>query len=143
MISRWATGMVQRTRSWRGQPVTMRWSRLALVLLAGGCSGYWGRRSIDQPTPVERRDPVWIWSGGEVMKWHAVAITENWVSGIPYQMSVRCDSCWRRIPRARVDSMKVGYHTFPETVAKGAVVITGVVLLEYTLCSLLGIRNGC
>jgi len=65
--------------------VMVRCSLLASVLLAVGCSNYWGRRRVDQPTPVKPHNPVWIWSGGQVKKWHAVVITQDSVSGIPYQ----------------------------------------------------------
>lgn len=36
----------------------VRWALLAF-LLAAGCS-YWGRRRVDQPTPINPHDPVWI-----------------------------------------------------------------------------------
>ncbi len=64
--------------------VMVRCSLLASVLLAAGCFNYWGRRRVDQPTPVKPYQPVWIWSGGQVKKWHAVVITQDSVSGIPY-----------------------------------------------------------
>ena len=116
-------------------------ARLAIVLLAAGCSGYWGRRSLDQPTPVGRHNPVWIWSSREVMKWHAVVITQDSVSGIPYQMSVRCDSCRRSIARARVDSVQLGYRTLPENVT---IVLGGVAVLilgEAAVCTVVAPRD--
>ena len=121
----------------------MRCLRFGFVLLAAGCSGYWGRRPVDQPTPVERHDPVWIWSGGEVTKWHAVVITQDSVSGIPYQMSVHCYSCRRSVPRTRVDSMKLGYRTLPENVTIVVGAATAAILVEAAVCSLLGARNDC
>jgi len=120
---------------------TIRCSRLAIVVLATGC-GYWGRRPLNQPAPVERHSPVWIWSGGEVNKWHAVVITQDSVSGIPYQMSVWCDSCRRRMPRAQVDSMKLGYRTFTEYATQGIGVVTVGLLLEAAVCSLVAPQDG-
>ncbi len=113
----------------------------AFVLLAAGCSGYWGRRPVDQPTPTERHAPVWIWSGGEVNKWHAVVITQDSVSGIPYEMSVHCGSCWRSIPRTRVDSMKLGYRTLPENVTIVVGLATAAIVVEAALCYLIGAQN--
>ena len=109
----------------------MRCSLVAIVLLAAGCSGYRGRRSIDQPTAVEARAPVWIWSGGEVMKWYAVFITRDSVSGIPYGQFEYCRSCRLTIPLTRVDSMKVAYRALLQkvTVTAGIVVVTVGVLL--------------
>jgi hypothetical protein len=122
---------------------TARCSLFALILIAAGCAGYWGRRSIEQPTAVETRAPVWIWSGGEVMKWHAVVITQDWVSGIPYEMSVHCYNCWRNIPRARVDSMKVGYRTLAENVTEVVGASAVELLVEVAVCTVLGIRGEC
>src|SRR5881398_206865 len=113
----------------------MRCLRFGLVLLAAGCSGYWGRRPVDQPTPVERHDPVWIWSGGQVNKWHAVVITQDSVSGIPYRMSLKCDSCRRSLPRTQVDSMKLGYHTVPEYVIEGTDIFAALTLEEAAVCA--------
>lgn len=121
----------------------MRCSRLAFVLLAAGCSGYWGRGPLDQPTPVERHDPVWIWSRGEVNKWHAVVITQDSVSGIPYQMSVHCYNCRRSLARTEVDSMKLGYRTLPENVTMVVSAANAAILVEAALCYVVGARNDC
>ena len=110
-----------------------------LLLLTQACSNYWGRRPIDQPVPVQRDVPVWIWSSSGVEKWHAVVITQDHVSGIPYQKSLHCDSCWRSIPRAQVDSMKIGYHTFVEGVSHvgaGTLIVLGV---TFAFCSMVSI----
>ena len=116
---------------------------LAFVLLAAGCAGYWGRRSIDQPTAVEARTPVWIWSGGEVMKWHVVFVTRDSVSGIPYEEFEYCRSCRLTIPLTRVDSMKVAYRTFPQNVTETLGIVTVAlladILVEAAWCTLLGL----
>ncbi len=123
--------------------VMVRCSLLASVLLAAGCSNYWGRRRVDQPTPVKPHQPVWVWSGGQVKKWHAVVITQDSVLGIPYRMSLKCDSCRRSMPRTQVDSMKLGYHTLPETVTDIVGATTLLLLAEAGVCSLLGASNQC
>ena len=82
---------------------------LACTLLAtAGC--YWGTRPLDDPAPASRV-PVWIWHADTVEKWHAVRVTLDSVSGIPYRMSVKCDSCRVSLPRYRVDSINAGYQT--------------------------------
>src|SRR5207248_11106568 len=96
--------MSQRLRHFMTHP-----SRFAFLLLAVGCSGgQWAPRRIELPFPLEPSDIVGIWSGGKVEKWHAVVITPDSVSGIPYRMALQCDSCRRSMPRAQVDSMKIG-----------------------------------
>ena len=123
--------------------VMVRCSLLASVLLAAGCSNYWGRRRVDQPTPVKPHQPVWIWSGGQVKKWHAVVITQDSVSGIPYSVPLKCYGCRRSMPRTQVDSMKLGYHTLPETVTDIVGATTLLLLAEAGVCSLLGASNQC
>jgi hypothetical protein len=115
---------------------------LAFVFLTAGCwSNYWGRRPLDQPTPVKPHAAVWIWSGDEVKKWHAVVITQDSVLGIPYQMSVRCDSCRRSIPRVQVDSMKLGYRTLVEGVTDVVALTVLGLGVEAAVCTLVAPRD--
>lgn len=98
-----------------------RYSCLAFVLLAAGC-GYWGRRPLDQATPLVKRDnPVWIWRSAGVEKWHDVVIALDSVSGIPFKSPLKCTSCRRSIPRAEVDSMTLGYKTWTQNVIEPVV----------------------
>jgi hypothetical protein len=100
---------------------------LAFVLLAAGC-GYWGRRPIDQLTPLKPHDPVWIWSHDTVRKWQEVVITQDSVSGIPFWTSENCyATCRRSIPRVQVDSMKQGYRTSVQEVTT----VTGVAIVVW------------
>ncbi len=103
------------------------YSLLGFVLLAAGC-GYWGRSSIDQPTAFDPKAPVWVWSGGEFMKWHAVFVTRDSVSGIPFEEFEYCRSCRRTILRSRVDSMKVACRTFPQNAAVTLSIVTAVMI---------------
>ena len=116
----------------------MRYTHLAFVLLAAGCGQHWEPR-LDQPTPVKASDAVLIWSSGTVEKWHAVVITSDSVSGIPYGTSLECDSCRRSIPLGLVDSMKVRHKTAAKDVAVTSLVFTGIVaaglLLEIVVAS--------
>src|SRR2546425_11629825 len=90
---------------------------LAFVLLIAGCWGnYWGRRPVDQPTPIDPSDPVWIWTRGGVEKWRAGVITQDSVSGIPFETSRKSVVCRRSIPPGQGGSMKHRYRTPPPTV---------------------------
>ena len=106
-------------------------SSLAFVLLAAGCwSSYWGRRPLDQPIAIEPDDPVLIWNSSGVEKWHAVVITQDSVSGIPYEAPLRCTLCRRSIPRVQVDSMTLYYRTLAEDVTNVVGPPTLIILAE-------------
>lgn len=119
-------------------------SLLACALSATSCTyrytSYWGRNGVDQPVPVPRDDPVWIWTSDGQEKWHAVVITRDSVSGIPFQLSVRCDSCLRSIPRSRVDSMRIGHKPSTMENVKDTGEFVGflalITLLEGVVCYL-------
>jgi hypothetical protein len=112
---------------------------LTFVLLAAGC-GYWGRRPVDEWTAINRDDPVWIWTNGAVEKWHWVFITQDSVSGIPWKSEMAaghwCTLCRRSIPRARVDSMKLGYKTHAQHITEFVGVLGGAIVVEGVVCYL-------
>ena len=129
----------------------MRYSHLAFVLVAAGCGHWQPRPGIDTPVghgylnempPLKPSDPVWIWSGGKVEKWRAVVITPASVSGIPYGTSLKCDTCRRSIPRAQVDSMKVGpYQGRGPNALEVAGIVGAALLLEIVICSVVGAKT--
>ena len=119
----------------------MRSAVLAFCLAAAGCSGYWGHRALDRPTPINPDDTESIWSGGEVMKWRVVVITQDSVSGLPPGMYLHCDTCRRSIARTRVDSMKVGYRTLPQNVIEMVVIVTAATILDGVLCYLIHAKD--
>jgi hypothetical protein len=86
-----------------------RWPRMAFVLVAAGCGA---TRPLVEPAPALKSDElVQIWSGGKVVRWHAVAINRDSVTGIPYEMSTTCDNCRRHLSRAEIDSIRLGHWT--------------------------------
>ena len=123
-----------------------RCSRLAFVLLAAACSGYWGHHPLDQPTPVRRDRLVVIWTRGGVEKWHGVVITQDSVSGIPYDIPVECEhdvhwawgiaKCRRVIPRVQVDSMNLYYRTLAQNVTETVGIFAVLTLAEGVMCYL-------
>jgi len=86
---------------------------------------------------------VWIWTKGGVEKWRAVVITQDSVSGIPFESSRKCLVCRRSIPRVQVDSMKHGYRTLAQTVTEVVGVPTLLLVGEFALFCLLRGSNGC
>jgi hypothetical protein len=103
----------------------------ATAMLACGCGAGW-----HQPAPVPlgalpARQQVQVWQGGTALRWHAVRVGADSVSGIPFQRPVACDSCRTAVPRASVDSLRLGSPVagFWKTVGLigGSVVLAGVI----------------
>jgi len=113
-----------------------RCSGIAAVFLIAGCS-YWGRRPLDEMKPIASDVPVWIWTKNGVEKWHRVVITPDSVSGAPATSRITaehlCKMCGRSIPRAQVDSMKVGYTTWVESIFD---TIVGIAFLIGVCCDI-------
>jgi hypothetical protein len=88
--------------------LTARAQRVALALVIAGCGGGLIRWHRIDPPPVGRRPPnqrLQIWSGREAVRWRAVVIGRDSVSGIPDPMPITCDSCRRSLPLTDVDSI--------------------------------------
>ncbi len=115
---------------------------IAFVLLIAGCSSYWGKRPLDQPTRLNPRNPVWIWTRGGVEKWHEVVITPDSVSGIPFDVPLQFASWRRSIPRTRVDSMKLGYKTRVQNITEFVGVVTAAILAEAAVCAVVAPHDG-
>jgi len=72
------------------------------------CGAGWHRPSNKESGDLAPRQQVQVWSHGQAVQWHAVQITADSVTGIPYFKPITCDSCRRTIPRSAVDSIKLG-----------------------------------
>ncbi|HET9708895.1 MAG TPA: hypothetical protein VFP39_11395 [Gemmatimonadales bacterium] len=118
---------------------TRSWLPLAFVLSSAGCAGFWGRRPLEQATPIKPDQPVWIWTSRGVEKWHDVVVTEDSVTGTRFDMPLQCPRCRHSIPRSQVDSMTLGYHTGVEHVAKAAGTVTVLVGIVATATVLDGV----
>jgi len=77
------------------------------ALTATGCGAGWRRTELSDG-PLKPRQQVQIWRAGRMAQWHAVVIEVDTVSGIPFFQPAQCDSCRIRIPRAQIDSMRLG-----------------------------------
>jgi len=135
-------------RSWLIVRSAVLRSCLLFVLLAAGCATrYLAWRRVDQPTPLKSEDVVWIWGGGAANKWHAVVITQDSVSGVPYELPLPCDSCRHSLSRSQVDSMDVGYERQKSSSGARALQYAGVVILailvEAGVCALIHADNQC
>jgi len=85
--------------------VTMRCAYIALLLLAGACTPV-GWHRVGLTSSFHRHEQVKVWSRGNVERWHAVAVSRDSISGIPYKVSLDCDSCRHRVALTEVDSLR-------------------------------------
>lgn len=79
-----------------------------VALACAGCSAGWERHPIDAPEPLPPGQQVQVWRGGHASLLHGLRIDSTTVSGIPYHRPLSCDSCLVVIPRAEVDSLRIG-----------------------------------
>ena len=49
-----------------------------------------------------------VWSERQALRWHAVVVLQDSISGVPFLAAAACDSCRRTLPLAVVDSVRVG-----------------------------------
>jgi len=102
-----------------------------LALCCIGCGAGWSRRPLNSLDPVPARQQVQVWHGGRADILHAVRIDSTKLTGIPFHKSLACDSCYVVIPRAQIDSVRVGdlVNGFwrSTTLVVGGLVVAGVV----------------
>lgn len=81
---------------------------VALLLLATGCGAGWATVTVPEPRSFSPRRQIQLWVGQRATRLHAVVITRDSVSGIPFLEPVDCDSCRVQFPRSEVDSVRLG-----------------------------------
>jgi hypothetical protein len=81
---------------------------IGTLMLAEACDAGWRRPQELSPDSLSPRQQVQVWRQGRTVQWHAVVISADSISGIPYYKPVDCDSCRVAFPRASVDSIRLG-----------------------------------
>jgi hypothetical protein len=76
------------------------------ALSSVACSAGWERRPLNEPFPS--RQQVQVWHRGRADLLHGVSVDSSTVRGTPYHRPLSCDSCLVTIPRAEVDSVRIG-----------------------------------
>ena len=79
-----------------------------LAALAAGCGAGWHRSPSPPVGPLPARQQVEVWRRGSALRWHAVVVGADSVSGVPFILPVTCDSCRVQLPRTEVDSLRLG-----------------------------------
>jgi hypothetical protein len=88
--------------------VALRSLLLGLLLATQSCGAGWHRAAQLVPGRLSPRQQVQVWRGGTMLRWHAVRVEPDSINGIPWLRPLDCDSCRRSLPRAGVDSVRLG-----------------------------------
>lgn len=113
-----------------------------LVLILAGCSPGW---HLTDPTPGDTlppRDQYLIHHGGVVDRWHAVQVSDDSVTGVPWLQPIDCDSCRVALPQTTVDSIRTG-HPVAGFWKGYALFVYGPPILLSAFCVLSGYNPGC
>jgi hypothetical protein len=84
------------------------WLLSALVLSAAGCGAGWRSVPSLEPGPLRPRQQAQIWQGDKAHRVHGVVVGRDSISAIPFARPLECDSCRITLPRAEVDSLRLG-----------------------------------
>jgi len=102
---------------------------LGLGITLGGCGAGWHRVEL-VPGPLRAGQQAQLWHGPGVEQWHAVVVTADSVSGVPFLQPSACDSCRRSYPRAAVDSLRLGDPVGGFWATAALVVVAPLVAIE-------------
>jgi len=78
------------------------------ALACMGCGAGWSRRPLNSLGPISARQQVQVWHSGRADILHKVRVDSTQLAGIPFHKPLTCDSCYVVIPRAQIDSVRVG-----------------------------------
>jgi hypothetical protein len=81
---------------------------LCLLVLLNACGAGWRRTPDLGLGPLPRRQQAQVWHDGRSERWHAVDVRADSVSGVPFLHDPQCDGCRVALPRAEVDSVRLG-----------------------------------
>jgi hypothetical protein len=78
-------------------------------LSTAACGAGW--HQIPRPAAGEfpLRQQVQVWSADRMLRWHAVVVRHDSISGIPFVQRPDCGSCRRALPLGQVDSVRLGH----------------------------------
>jgi hypothetical protein len=82
-----------------------------LAGLTTACGAGWHRPARLDVGPLAPRQQVQVWRGDQAERWHAVTVTRDSISGVPYLKAPGCDGCRVALHRGAVDSLRLGNPT--------------------------------
>jgi hypothetical protein len=81
---------------------------LAALMLIQGCGAGWHQPAEVDPVTFKPRQQVQVWRDATFDRWHGVVVSPDTISGIPFRAPLNCDTCRVALPRAAVDSIRLG-----------------------------------
>jgi len=79
-----------------------------MLLVTQACGAGWHRPAQLTPGPLRPRQQVLVWRHREVVRWHAVVLSQDSISGVPFTRPIGCDACRSVFPITEVDSIRLG-----------------------------------
>ena len=104
-----------------------------LLLPQIACGAGWHRIAPPVPSVLPERQQVQVWQGRHALLLHAVRLTSDAVSGIPFVQPAACDSCRVSLPHAAIDSLRTGNPPAGFWKSVG-LVMGGLVVLAFVAC---------
>lgn len=87
-----------------------RTAAIALASLHIGCGAGW-RTTPLASGPQPQRQQAQVWTGGRALRWHALVVGDDSISGVPFNRPPACDTCRVAVQREEVDSLRLGNPT--------------------------------
>lgn len=81
---------------------------MAVSCLVNACGAGWHREDVPPERDLPPRQQVQIWAGPRSRVLHAVRLEPDAFTGVPFHLPPGCDSCRVAVPRASVDSIRLG-----------------------------------
>lgn len=104
----------------------------SMLLCAPGCNGWYGRRAALSPPP-DTREQVRLWVHGQAYQVHAVRVSGDSVTAVPFFRPPACDSCALRFALRDIDSVQVRAFDRDKTIF--FIIIMTPVLVGFYLAS--------
>lgn len=101
---------------------------LVAVSVVSGCAG-WHRLVPPADTTLAPRQQVQVWQGSRSSVLHAIHLTPASLIGVPFHQPPTCDSCRVTVPRASIDSLRLGYRETAALFFAGLGIAAVVVIL--------------
>jgi hypothetical protein len=110
---------------------------LLTTLLLNGCSTPWRAVELPPDSWPRLRQQFEVWTDGRVRVLHAVRVSANSLSGVPFFRAPECDSCRVAIPLPEIDSLRTGNKM--EGLARTVGLVMGVELVAMiAMCNAFG-----
>jgi len=102
---------------------------LAVTFLLSACLSGWRRIPVEDSLVLPRHQMAQVWRAGHVSRMYGLVVLADSLRGIPFPRPLSCDSCRVAIPRAEVDSIRVGNSDAP--LVRGVLIAGFLAVMAY------------